>query len=94
MSTQSIKTLNYGLVATLLALQFALWTGDKNVFDWYHLSNIIKHTETEIDTLTVRNDTFLAEIIDLKNGGQAVETLARKELGFIKQGETFYQVLE
>ncbi len=74
-------------------LQFALWTGDKNLFDLYHLSNSKEQTELEIMKLTQRNDKLLAEVLDLKNRGQAVETLARQELGFIKEGETFYQVI-
>jgi cell division protein FtsB len=31
---------------------------------------------------------------DLKHGEQAVEARARAELGLIKPGETFYQVVE
>lgn len=90
---QSIKILNIGLLSMLGLLQFALWTGDKNVFDLYHLNNTIDQTNTQIAQLTQRNDQFLAEVLDLKNGGQAVETLARQELGYIKEGETFYQVI-
>lgn len=90
---QAIKTLNVGLLAIFLMLQFALWAGDKNLFDLYHLQNTIEQTEQEIVQLRQRNEKFLAEVLDLKNGGQAVETLARQELGFIKEGETFYQVI-
>ena len=89
----TVKYLHIGLVGMLLMLQFALWTGDKNVFDLYHLNNAIDLTNAEISQLTQRNDQFLAEVLDLKNGGQAIETLARQELGFIKEGETFYQVI-
>jgi cell division protein FtsB len=90
---QSLKYVNIALISTFLILQFALWTGDKNLFDLYHLNNSIEQTQLDVAQLTQRNDKFLAEILDLKNGGQAVETLARQELGFIKQGETFYQVI-
>lgn len=90
---QSFKVLNIGLLSLFGLLQFALWTGDKNVFDLYHLNNTIDQTLAQIAQLTQRNDQFLAEVLDLKNGGQAVETLARQELGFIKEGETFYQVI-
>ncbi len=91
--TQLIKYLNISLLGLFLVMQFALWAGDKNIFDLYHLNNAIDSTGDEIATLTLRNDQFLAEVLDLKNGGQAVETLARQELGFIKQDETFYQVI-
>lgn len=90
---QSLKYINIGLLTTFLMLQFALWAGDKNLFDLYHLENAIEATELKIAYLTERNDKFLAEVLDLKNGGQAVETLARQEMGFIKEGETFYQVI-
>ena len=92
-TTQSLKYVNYALISTFLVLQFALWAGDKNLFDLYHLNNSIEQTQLEVVQLTQRNDTFLAKVLDLKNGGQAVETLARQELGFIKEGETFYQVI-
>jgi cell division protein FtsB len=92
-SRQSLKYVNIGLVSTFLMLQFALWAGDKNLFDLYHLNNTIEQTDQEITQLTQRNDKLLAEVLDLKNGGQAVETIARQEFGFIKQGETFYQVI-
>ena len=92
-SEQSLKYFNTGLISLFLLLQFALWAGDKNVFDLYHLNNTIDQTKNEIEQLTNRNDQFLAEVLDLKNGGQAVETLARQELGFIKEGETIYQVI-
>ena len=91
--TQLIKYLNISLLSLFLVMQFALWAGDKNIFDLYHLNKAIDSTSEEITSLTQRNDQFLAEVLDLKNGGQAVETLARQELGFIKQDETFYQVI-
>ena len=33
------------------------------------------------------------DIEDLKSGLEAIEELARNDLGFIKPGETFYRVL-
>ncbi len=92
-TSQPLKYVNFALVSTFLILQFALWAGDKNLFDLYHLNNSIAQTKLEVVQLTQRNDKMLAEVLDLKNGGQAVETLARQELGFIKEGETFYQVI-
>ena len=84
----------FGLVAMLLGLQYALWAGDKNVFDLRHLRLGAKAVEQESKMLSDRNDRLLAEVNDLKSGGEAVESLARQELGFIKQGETFFQVIE
>jgi cell division protein FtsB len=33
-------------------------------------------------------------VVDLKSGGETVETIARTDLGLIKAGETFYQIIE
>ena len=44
--------------------------------------------------LANRNQRLIAEVNDLKEGGETVETIARSELGLIKEGETFYQIIE
>jgi len=41
-----------------------------------------------------RNAILRAEIMDLKEGVDAVEDIARSELGLIRQGETFFLLVE
>ena len=74
--------------------QYALWFGDKNMFDLYRLQNSAELIVLENETLAQRNQRLVAEVIDLKTGGETIETIARSELGYIKQGETFYQIIE
>lgn len=45
------------------------------------------------DSLTQRNETLHAEVKELKQGKEALEERARSQLGFIKDGETFYRVI-
>lgn len=82
------------LVALLLAVQFALWFGDKNMFDLLRLKQTTDQTRQENKVLQQRNNTLVAEVIDLKAGGETVETLARSQFGLVKKGETFYHVVE
>ena len=93
-SSANFRPLTAALVAVLLLLQYALWFGDKNVFDLYRLNRSTEAINEENVTLQQRNDRLLAEVIDLKEGGETVETLARSELGLIKPDETFYQIVE
>ena len=40
-----------------------------------------------------RNDKLHAQVTELKQGREALEERARSQLGFIKEGETFYRVV-
>ena len=61
------------------------------------LESLRKHVaeqKAENAKLKARNDALSAEVQDLKEGRDAIEGRARSELGLIKPGETFYQVVE
>jgi len=81
------------LAGLLVALQYALWLGDKNLFDLHRLTGATERTRLDSIALQQRNDKLVAEVIDLKEGGETVETLARSQFGFIKKGEVFYQIV-
>ena len=82
------------LAGLFLAVQYALWFGDKNAFDLHRLTKTTELTRQENAALQQRNDKLVTEVIDLKEGGETVETLARSQFGLIKKDETFYQVVE
>jgi cell division protein FtsB len=44
--------------------------------------------------LTARNAVMDAEVRDLKDGLDAVEELARFELGMVRKDEVFFQIVE
>jgi cell division protein FtsB len=48
----------------------------------------------ENDSRRGRNAVLKAEILDLKQGLEAVEDIARSELGLIKKGEIFFLLVE
>ena len=57
-------------------------------------ARLLKKQADDNQRLEQRNQALAADVIDLKHGEQAVEARARNELGLIKPGETFYQVVE
>jgi cell division protein FtsB len=82
------------LVLVLIALQVKLWGGNGGVHSVETLRAAVKKQGEDNDKLTQRNQALGADVSDLKHGEQAVEARARAELGLIKPGETFYQVVE
>ena len=82
------------LLITLLWLQYRLWVGEGSLAEVYSLRKEIETQKGELAGLTRRNQSLQAEVDDLKQGLAAIEERARTELGMIKEGETFYQVVE
>lgn len=81
------------LVALLLFLQYRLWVGEGSLAEVNNLKSEIRDLQQELVGLRERNSALEAEVEDLRSGQTAIEERARSELGMIKQGETFYQVI-
>lgn len=81
------------LLLMLIGLQFELWSSHGGMSEVTSLRASVKKQQDENDKLTQRNQALAADVNDLKHGEQAVEARARGELGLIKPGETFYQVV-
>lgn len=60
----------------------------------HHLQHKKQAMLDENRLLQERNDVLIAEITDLKYGMDAVEEHARNNMGLIKKGETFYQLVD
>jgi len=82
------------LLALLIALQMKLWSDAGGMREVDALRAAVKKQGDENQRLQQRNQALAADVADLKSGEQAVEARARAELGLIKPGETFYQVVE
>ena len=78
----------------LILLQYPLWFSDSSLPDAWKLQTKIENQQSENQKLEERNRLLKAEVEDLKSGLDVVEEKARTELGLIKKGETYYQVIE
>ncbi len=82
------------LLILLIALEVKLWAGQGGMADVRRLQQSVAEQKVENDALKARNDALAAEVANLKSETEAVEERARSELGLVKPGETFYQVVE
>jgi cell division protein FtsB len=82
------------LVLLLLYLQYQLWIGDGSLQDVWELHKEVELQRQENIELRERNAALEAEVTDLQQGLDAIEEHAREDLGMVKEGETFYQVVE
>ena len=89
-----MKPLIILLLLVLIYLQYRLWIGDGNVPDVIQLGNQVETQRSENLRLRERNDVLGAEVRDLQQGLDAIEEHAREDLGMVKDGETFYQIVE
>ena len=54
----------------------------------------IEKVKSENESLKERNLSLTAEVFNLKQGHEAIEEIARSEMGMVKDGETFYQIID
>lgn len=78
----------------LVLLQYRLWVGNGSMTEVHHLEDQISQTQQENHDLKERNLSLAAEVMDLKQGQDAIEERARSEMGMIKYDETFYQIVD
>lgn len=88
-----LRTVLYVIGGLFLVLQYPLWFGSGGAIAVWQLNREIAAQQADNAKLRERNDALDAEVKDLKQGSAAIEERARAELGMVKKGETFYQVV-
>lgn len=88
-----MKILISVLILVFIGLQFKLWFGDGSLSEVVQLSSELKIQKARLEELEERNRILEAQVLDLQNGLDAFEEKARNDLGMIKQGETFIQLI-
>ncbi len=82
------------LVILLVYLQYRLWLGNGGLLELWNVHIEVETQRAENARLRERNEALNAEVLDLKHGLEAIEERAREDMGMVKQGETFYQVVK
>ena len=82
------------LILLLVYLQYRLWLGDGGLLELWNVHQEVEAQREENARLRERNEALNAQVLDLKQGQDAIEERAREDMGMVKQGETFYQIVE
>jgi cell division protein FtsB len=89
-----MRLITLSLAVLLLLIQFPLWLGKGGWLRVWDLDNQVAAAQRKNEELKARNAKLNSEVRDLREGTGAVEERARYELGMIKEGEIFIQILE
>lgn len=90
---RTMRLLFMVLVLLTAIIQYPLWWGKGG---WVRVQEMQRKVASQQETneaLMARNNALQAEVQDLKTGTAAVEERARGELGMIKEGEIYVQIL-
>mgnify|MGYP003524560709 FL=1 len=84
-----------GILAALIVLvQYPLWLGKGGWLRVWEVDRQLDSQRGRNGQLQIRNQSLEAEVLDLKQGVDALEERARYELGMIKSDEVFFQIVE
>ena len=77
------------LLGLLALLQYQLWLGDGGITERRSLeSQVVSHSK-ENRSLRQRNEALADRVIELQEGDEMLEAVAREDLGLVREGEEF-----
>jgi len=82
------------LLVLVLCLQTRLWFGEGSFAHVSGLRRQIGEQQAINTQLIQRNQRLAAQVREFKEGLDSVEEHARQQLGMVREGETFFQLIE
>ena len=82
------------LLIILVVLQYRLWISEGSFPHRAALQEKIELQQAENNRLQERNAVLALEVEALKSGLDVIEERAREQMGMIKEGETFFMIVE
>ena len=89
-----MKWLAVALFLLLVLLQYRLWFPEGSKAELSRLQAEIQSQEGINAGLRARNRQLELEVLELQQGLDSLEARAREDLGMIKEGETYYQIID
>jgi cell division protein FtsB len=82
------------LIAVLGFLQYHLWFESGGIIDMLRIKKELALQVSQNEKVKKRNEKLVQQLQYLQASNAAIESRARGELGMVKKGETFYQVVK
>jgi cell division protein FtsB len=82
------------LAILLVLIQYPLWFGKGGWRRVWELDQQVTAAQKKNEEMKARNVILESEVRDLGQGTDAIEERARYEMGMIKQGEVFVQIVD
>ena len=89
-----MRWLLLSLLVVLGALQYRLWFAEGSLAEQHRLELQVEEQTLINSELQARNSVLDREVLELQSGNNGVEQRAREQLGLIREGEIFYQVVD
>lgn len=89
-----LKVISAILFTFLVVLSYRFWFGADSIVKVAKLKQAIALQDKENNELRQRNQMLIEKINKLKSHPTSIEEQARYELGMVKRGEKYYQVIE
>lgn len=90
-----MKWFALALLVLLILSQYRLWFAEEgSLAELHRLQHEVERQEAQNASLRDRNAQLEQEVLELQQGLETVEERARQDLGMIREGETYYQVVD
>ncbi len=89
-----MKAIIISLIVIISLLSYRLLLGSDSVIAVWKLKNSLIEQDKDLNKLKLRNQLLLNKLERLKKYSVAIEEQARYELGMVKRGEKYYQVVD
>lgn len=83
------RPLLLALLGLLVLLQYRLWLGEGGVTERQSLEAQVISDSAENLRLKQRNKALAERVIELQEGEEMLEAVAREDLGLVREGEEF-----
>jgi cell division protein FtsB len=86
-----MRILGIVLAVLLVAIQYPLWFGKGGWLRAWELERQLAAQRESNAALAARNAAAAAEVASLREGNEAIEERARRQLNMVRDGETYFQ---